>query len=274
MIEKQAPKLPRVGSKHLFVGLITGTSIVCCLFLIVGWLVPYFGFTVYPAFTYLTGGMIALVVLAVGWVSFSMVMQIITGKTYFGARKTRALTSKLFLPISEVLARFLRIDQQAVRSSFIQVNNHMTVKASKKYEPQELLILLPHCIQWSECAVRVSSDIGRCKRCGNCDVGALISLSEAYGVHLAIATGGTIARRIVVQAGPKMILAVACERDLASGIQDTYPLPVYGILNERPFGPCINTKVSLANLEAALRHFIKPEMLPAEPVVEKKEITA
>jgi hypothetical protein len=52
-----------------------------------------------------------------------------------------------------------------------------------------------------------------------------------------------------------MILAVACERDLASGIQDTYPLPVYGILNERPFGPCLDTRVSLARLEDALKRF-------------------
>lgn len=267
---KGAPKLPRVGNKHLFVGLITGSSIVGCLVLIVGWLVPYFGFTVYPAFTLLSGALLVLVVLAVGLVSFSMVMQIITGNNFFGARKTRALASKLFLPVSEVLARFLRIDQQKVRSSFIQVNNHMTVKADKKYEPQELLILLPHCIQWSECPVRVSSDIRRCKRCGRCDVGGLISLAEHYGAHLAIATGGTIARRIVVQTKPKMILAVACERDLASGIQDTYPLPVFGILNERPSGPCINTKVSMTALENALRHFIRPEKLPDELRLEKQ----
>lgn len=271
MKDKQEPKLPRVGGKHLFVGLITGTSVLGCLLLVAGWLIPYLGFTVYPAFTWLTAGLILLIVLVVAWVSFSMVMQIITGNTSFGARKTRALAAKLFLPVSEVLARFLRIDQQKVRGSFIEVNNHMTVKAQKKYEPHEILILLPHCIQWSECPVRVSSDIGRCKRCGQCDVGGLISLSEHYGAHLSIATGGTIARRIVVQTKPKMILAVACERDLASGIQDTYPLPVYGILNERPFGPCVNTKVSLTNLENALRRFIRDEKLPDEVYMIKKE---
>ena len=90
----------------------------------------------------------------------------------------------------------------------------------------------------------------------------LIELSQKYGVHLAIATGGTIARRIVVQKRPKIILAVACERDLSSGIQDTYPLPVYGILNNRPFGPCLNTQVALNQLEDALNYFIKPQLLP------------
>ena len=70
-----------------------------------------------------------------------------------------------------------------------------------------------------------------------------------------MATGGTIARRIVVQLRPKLIIAVACERDLASGIQDTYPLPVYGILNIRPFGPCLDTDVALERVEWAIRQF-------------------
>jgi len=79
---------------------------------------------------------------------------------------------------------------------------------------------------------------------------------------MAIATGGTIARRIVVQKRPKLILAVACERDLSSGIQDTYPLPVYGILNERPNGPCLDTLVPLDQMEIALRYFLRMEAAP------------
>lgn len=268
---KHDSKAAKVGSKRLFVGLITGVSVLICLVLAVGWIIPYFGFTVSPVFAWFSGGLLVLIILAIGWISFSMVMQIITGNTSFGARKTRALAAKIFLPVSEILARYLHIDQQAVRSSFIQVNNDMALKGSKKYEPHELLILLPHCIQWSGCPIRVSSDSSRCKRCGKCNVGALLTLSERYGVHIAIATGGTIARRIVVQTNPKMILAVACERDLASGIQDTHPLTVYGILNERPNGPCMDTQVSLGRVEDALKFFIKPEKLPAEHVAEKQK---
>ena len=87
-------------------------------------------------------------------------------------------------------------------------------------------------------------------------------MSEHYGIHLAIATGGTIARRIVVQRRPKLILAVACERDLASGIQDTYPLPVFGILNFRPNGPCLDTNLPLDVLEEAIRRFMDPHCYP------------
>ena len=82
-------------------------------------------------------------------------------------------------------------------------------------------------------------------------------MRDNYGVRLAIATGGSIARRIVVETRPKLILAVACERDLTSGIQDTHPLPVFGILNHRPEGPCRNTLVDLTLVEAALERLLR-----------------
>jgi hypothetical protein len=83
-----------------------------------------------------------------------------------------------------------------------------------------------------------------------------MEVSRKYDVELAVATGGTIARRIVVEKRPRLIIAVACERDLTSGIQDTYPLPVYGIFNHRPHGPCFNTGLPLAEVEGAIRHFL------------------
>ena len=63
---------------------------------------------------------------------------------------------------------------------------------------------------------------------------------------------------------PKLVLAVACERDLTSGIKDCYPLPVIGILNDRPFGPCFNTTVDVAKIDAALSRIIQQKEPPAE----------
>ena len=67
-----------------------------------------------------------------------------------------------------------------------------------------------------------------------------------------MATGGTLARKVIVEKRPKLVIAVACERDLTSGIKDCYPLPVIGILNDRPHGPCFNTLVEMAKIEQAL----------------------
>jgi hypothetical protein len=68
---------------------------------------------------------------------------------------------------------------------------------------------------------------------------------------------------------------VACERDLSSGIQDSYPLPVFGVVNYRPQGPCYDTLVDLERVEEALKTFLVPaavqaaqaaaEAPPAEP---------
>ena len=54
-----------------------------------------------------------------------------------------------------------------------------------------------------------------------------------------------------------MIVAVACDRDLTSGIQDIYPLPVYGILNKRQNGPCYDTDVDLEKVEEGVINFLE-----------------
>ena len=59
-----------------------------------------------------------------------------------------------------------------------------------------------------------------------------------------------------MQTKPRCIIAVAGERDLTSGIQDSYPLPVFGILNQRPHGPCVDTLVPMNALEDAVRIFL------------------
>ena len=81
---------------------------------------------------------------------------------------------------------------------------------------------------------------------------------------MAVATGGSIARRLVLERRPKCLVAVACERDLTSGIQDVAPMPVLGIFNSRPFGPCIDTAVAIPEVEAALRLLLGLPLLGQE----------
>ncbi len=166
----------------------------------------------------------------------------------------------------ELLARALGLDRRKVRRSFVKVNNELVLADRKPVAPQDLLLLLPHCVQRSACPRRLTHNVELCERCGRWPVGALLALRDALGIRLAIASGGTIARRIVVGIKPRCIVAVACERDLTSGIQDSYPLPVFGVLNERPCGPCLDTLVPLEHLKAMLRLFLqRPEEKPLPP---------
>ncbi len=253
---ERAAKPPR---KRLFIGLITGTSILLCLLLLLGWIIPAIGFgNIHPSVPYITGFLLVAAVGVIAWAALGLVLQILTGRAYWGSGRVRGLTIKLFLPLMELLARLLRISPDEVRRSFITVNNQITLNRGGACPPGRILILLPHCIQRADCPIRLSFSVDACNRCGLCPIAGLLGLRDAYGVKLAVATGGSIARRIVVETRPRLILAVACERDLASGIQDTHPLPVFGILNDRPDGPCRNTLVDLAQVEEALKHFISP----------------
>ena len=127
-------------------------------------------------------------------------------------------------------------------------------------KPDKLLLLMPHCLQNNECDVKITGDVHRCKKCGKCEIKELVELADHCHVELSVATGGTIARRIVVEKRPELIIAVACERDLTSGIQDSYPIPVYGILNERPFGPCFNTQVDMTKVKEAMKAVLNSHM--------------
>lgn len=160
-------------------------------------------------------------------------------------------------PLALFLGKMLKIPQRRIEDSFIEVSNHLVRQQHIKVPADRLLILTPHCIQLDTCPYKVTRDIHNCHRCGGCGVGQLLSLSEKYGVHVAIATGGTLARQAVKKARPKAILAVACERDLTSGIQDVFPLPVIGVLNERPNGPCFNTRVDMKKVEEAIAGFLQ-----------------
>ena len=67
---------------------------------------------------------------------------------------------------------------------------------------------------------------------------------------------------------------MACERDLSSGIQDSYPLPVFGVLNSRPHGPCYDTLVDLEKVEEALKTFLVPEYANPAPQAPATDLSA
>ena len=85
----------------------------------------------------------------------------------------------------------------------------------------------------------------------------MINLAKKYGVSLKVVSGGTQARRVVHKSSPKAIIAIACERDLMSGIKEIDRIPVVGICNIRPNGPCADTIVDLDIVEQHLIQLTK-----------------
>ena len=66
---------------------------------------------------------------------------------------------------------------------------------------------------------------------------------------------------------PTIILAVACERDLTSGMRDIKgKIPVLPTPNKRPQGPCKNTCLRIRELEEALD--LRESRRKAAPVID------
>lgn len=168
-----------------------------------------------------------------------------------------SITVKLLFPVAVFLAKLTRFDRAKLMASFVKVNNSLTIAQAKRIKGDRILVLLPHCLQIDVCNRKITNDISNCLRCGKCPVGGFIETGERHGLKIEVVNGGTLARKRVASWRPQGIIAVACERDLTLGIQDVHPVPVYGVINDRPHGPCVNTCVDMDNVDAAIRFFKK-----------------
>lgn len=242
--------------------------LISCLALVglafVLWWVPYRGLgNIHPRLPLILALVLSGCVLFGLGGALTLAFTIIRGRNLFFNRRIRGVVIRILFPVLVAVGKLLGIGKDDVRRSFVVINNHLVLAEAKRVSPGKLLILLPHCLQHHDCTVRITGNVRNCKACGRCKIKDLVALAERYKVPVAVATGGTLARRIVVEKKPELIIGVACERDLTSGIQDSYPIPVYGILNRRPFGPCNDTDVDLDLVEKGMTTFLQHD--PGDP---------
>ncbi len=258
----ETPKILNGGNslrpqKRIFLGLLAVTILLFTIILGVFWYVPYVGLTtLHPKLPLILGVVFTAFLLLVCGVVVILALTVVLGRDLFFSRRLRGIVIKLLLPLMSGVGKLCGVSQDQVRRSFIEINNQLVLAQHPRATQDKLLLLMPHCLQFHECEFRITGDTVHCQRCGKCPITGLMELSEKYGVGLAVATGGTLARRIVVERRPTLVIAVACERDLSSGIQDSYPLPVFGVVNHRPHGPCYDTLVDLEKVEEALKTFL------------------
>jgi uncharacterized protein len=241
-------------AKMTLIGLLGLTALILSVILTLFYVVPYYGFARINAQLPLIMGIVIASLGGVILLALAVLILItLLGHDVPFSRALRSISTKALLPVLVVVGKLVGLRKEEVQHAFVAVNNELVMAQCRNgHPPHKILLLMPHCLQDSECTVKITHHVENCKRCGKCPIRDLLEMSIKYGVDLAVATGGTIARRIVIERRPDLIIAVACERDLTSGIQDTTPLPVYGIFNERPFGPCLNTQVALSRVDAVL----------------------
>ncbi len=144
------------------------------------------------------------------------------------------LVNKL-LSIVLRLAKMLGVSTDRLTNSFLKVHNLFLGTRRHLVRPENLLVLLPRCL---------TRDSFR----------KLRDLKDMYRFNMITVGGGNAARKKIKELRPKLIIAVACERDLMSGFREVNTqIPVIGFPNQRPEGPCKNTCVDLSEIETTIR---------------------
>lgn len=137
---------------------------------------------------------------------------------------------------SRVAERFGRRDW--VENASVKVYNALAAERGRKVGKGELLLLIPRCLS------KAALD-------------GVLAIAGKYEVPVFVATRGQLARRVIRERRPRAVVAVACERDMVSGLHDVAgKVPVLGLTMTLPSGPCKDAGIDLAQLENWVRSYV------------------
>ena len=121
----------------------------------------------------------------------------------------------------------------------ITVYNQLAWAREWRVRANEMLILIPRCL--SRTALE-----------------GVMEIAKRYDVATFVATRGAYARQAIRERRPKAVVAVACERDMVSGLHDVAGrLPVLGLTMQLPNGPCKDASLDLVQMEAFVRKYLR-----------------
>lgn len=144
------------------------------------------------------------------------------------------------MPLAERAGRWFGISRDRAGNAALRVYNGLAAARARPggIRPDQVLVLLPRCLDKES-------------------MQGAMDVSARFGVPLFVASRGRYAREMIARTRPRAVVAIACERDLVSGVHDVATrLPVLGTTLGLPEGPCKNTTVDLASLEAQIRTFL------------------
>jgi hypothetical protein len=195
----------------------------------------------------------AITYLAIEYVG--VILTVWTGRPLLLPLSRRGRLGLRIIPIAMKLAKPLGKTADRMVHSFVRVNNAVVESLTGKVAGP-VLVLLPRCIQNADCKQPIVEDADSCKRCGKCPMAELLEIRARFeNVEYYVLTGGGVAVDIVRKVRPAAVIGVACERELLAGIESVGGLPVVGLANVRPEGPCLHTQVCIEDFEETLAHF-------------------
>ena len=136
-----------------------------------------------------------------------------------------------------------------VENAAVKVYNGLAAQRGRKVGTGELLLLIPRCLSKET-------------------LDGVLGVAGKYGVPVFVATRGQLARRVIRERRPRAVVAVACERDMVSGLHDVAgKVPVLGLTMTLPSGPCKDALLDLPKLEEWVRSYVvggEPRAVRAE----------
>ncbi len=137
---------------------------------------------------------------------------------------------------SRVAERFGRRDW--VENASVKVYNALALLRGRKVGKGEMLLLIPRCLSKET-------------------LDGVLGIAGRYGVPVFVATRGQLARRVIRERRPRAVVAVACERDMVSGLHDVAgKVPVLGLTMTLPSGPCKDAGLNLVQLEEWVKAYV------------------
>jgi hypothetical protein len=126
-----------------------------------------------------------------------------------------------------------------VEHAAVEVYNSFASRRGRKVGKGELLVLIPRCLSKEE-------------------LDGILGVAGRYDVPVFVATRGQLARRAIRERRPRAVVAVACERDMVSGLHDVAAkVPVLGLTMRLPSGPCKDAAVDVAKFESWVKSFVE-----------------
>ncbi len=125
-----------------------------------------------------------------------------------------------------------------VENAAVKVYNALALERGRKVGKGELLLLIPRCLSKET-------------------IDGVLKIASKYEVPVFVATRGQLARRVIRERRPRAVVAVACERDMVSGLHDVAgKIPVLGLTMTLPSGPCKDALLDLPKLEEWVRSYV------------------
>jgi uncharacterized protein len=125
-----------------------------------------------------------------------------------------------------------------VEHAAIDVYNTLAERRRQKVGTGELLVLIPRCLSKQA-------------------LDGVLAIAGRYAVPVFVATRGQLARRVIRERRPRAVVAVACERDMMTGLRDVAgKLPVLGLTMRLPNGPCRDAMLDLETMERWVKGWV------------------